>query len=77
MVSSIIKENKAYQYAQRCVDDNTKLVGKYVKKQAKEFLDSIENEDSNDKEEDKLISFPFVKKSFLDMKDSFIYLKNE
>lgn len=46
MVSSIIKENKAYQYAQWCVDDNNKLVGKYVKKQAKEFLDSIENKDS-------------------------------
>ena len=41
------------------------------------FLEIPDVVTTNDKEEDKLISFPFVKKSFLDMKDSFIYLKNE
>lgn len=41
------------------------------------FLEIPDVVTTNDKEEDKLISFQFVKKSFLDMKDSFIYLKNE
>ena len=46
MVTDLIKNNKAYQYALWCVDDNNDKVGKYVKKQCQEFIDSVENEDS-------------------------------
>ncbi|CDM70101.1 major facilitator superfamily transporter [Clostridium bornimense] len=41
------------------------------------FLEIPDVVTADDKKEDKLISFKFIKKSFLDMKDSFIYLKNE
>ena len=41
------------------------------------FLEIPDVVTTEDKTEDKLISLQFVKKSFLDMKDSFIYLKNE
>ena len=46
MVTDLIRNNKAYQYALWCVDDNNDKVGKYVKKQCQEFIDSVENEDS-------------------------------
>ena len=46
MISDIIKNNKAYQYALWCVDDNNKKVGRYVKKQCQEFIDVVNNEDS-------------------------------
>lgn len=46
MVTDLIRNNKAYQYALWCVDDNNDKVGKYVKKQCQEFIDSVENKDS-------------------------------
>ena len=46
MVTDLIRNNKAYQYALWCVDDNNDKVGKYVKKQCQEFIDSVENENS-------------------------------
>lgn len=44
MISNIIKNNKAYQYALWCTNDDNNMVGKYVKKQCFEFIESIENE---------------------------------
>lgn len=35
----MLKEGKAYQYAQWCLDDGNQKVGRYVKKQAKSWLD--------------------------------------
>ena len=46
MVSDTIKNNKAYQYALWCVDDNNKKVGKYVKKQCQDFIDIVNDENS-------------------------------
>lgn len=46
MISDIIKNNKAYQYATWAVDKNNNKVGKYVKKQCQEFLNCINDEDS-------------------------------
>ena len=47
MVSNTIKNNKAYQYALWCVDDNNEIVGKYIKKQCQEFLDCVNDENSD------------------------------
>lgn len=41
----MIKENKAYKYAEWCVNDNSGKVGKYVKKQAKLWLDIVDGID--------------------------------
>ena len=46
MVSDTIKNNKAYQYALWCVDDNNKKVGRYVKKQCQDFIDIVNDENS-------------------------------
>ena len=46
MISDTIKNNKAYQYALWCVDDNNKKVGKYVKKQCQDFIDIVNDENS-------------------------------
>ena len=46
MISDTIKNNKAYQYALWCVDDNNKKVGRYVKKQCQDFIDIINDENS-------------------------------
>ena len=46
MISDTIKNNKAYQYALWCVDDNNKKVGRYVKKQCQDFIDIVNNENS-------------------------------
>ena len=46
MISDIIKNNKAYQYALWCVDDKNIKVGKYVKKQCQEFIDIVNDENS-------------------------------
>ena len=47
MVSNTIKNNKAYQYALWCVDDNNEIVGKYIKKQCQDFLDCVNDENSD------------------------------
>ena len=39
--------------------------------------DAVNSEDAKNKEERKVVSKDFLKKSFVDMKNSFIYLKNE
>ena len=44
MISDTIKNNKAYQYALWCVDDNNKKVGRYVKKQCQDFIDIVNDE---------------------------------
>ena len=46
MISDTIKNNKAYQYALWCVDDNNKKVGRYVKKQCQDFIDIVNDENS-------------------------------
>ena len=46
MISDTIKNNKAYQYALWCVDDNNKKVGRYVKKQCQYFIDIVNDENS-------------------------------
>ena len=46
MISDTIKNNKAYQYALWCVDDNNKKVGRYVKKQCQDFIDIVNYENS-------------------------------
>ena len=46
MISNTIKNNKAYQYALWCVDDNNKKVGRYVKKQCQDFIDIVNDENS-------------------------------
>ena len=46
MVYDTIKNNKAYQYALWCVDDNNKKVGRYVKKQCQDFIDIVNDENS-------------------------------
>ena len=46
MVSDTIKNNKAYQYALWCVDDNNKKVGRYVKKQCQDFIAIVNYENS-------------------------------
>lgn len=40
-----IKNHKAYKYAEWCVQEDNKKVGKYVKKQCKEFLKIADGED--------------------------------
>ena len=35
----MIKESKAYKYASWCVDESNRFVPKYVKKQARAWLD--------------------------------------
>lgn len=47
MISETIKNNKSYQYALWCVNDDNKKVGKYVRKQCEEFINIVENEDSD------------------------------
>ena len=47
MVSDTIKNNKSYQYALWCVNNDNKKVGRYVKKQCQEFINIVENEDSD------------------------------
>lgn len=47
MIYETIKNNKSYQYALWCVNNDNKQVGKYVKKQCEEFINIIENEDSD------------------------------
>lgn len=37
-----IKSSKAYQYCQWCVEDDNRYVGKYVKKQAHEWIDIVD-----------------------------------
>ena len=46
MISDIIKNNKAYQYALWCVDDDNKKVGRYVKKQCQDFINMLEDDNS-------------------------------
>ena len=46
MISETVKNNKAYQYALWCVDEDNKKAGKYVKKQCQEFLDCLNDENS-------------------------------
>lgn len=46
MISDIIKNNKAYQYALWCVDDDNKKVGRYVKKQCQDFINIVNDENS-------------------------------
>lgn len=38
-------ENKAYEYAKKCIRKNNKNVPKYIKKQAKSFVDICENKE--------------------------------
>ena len=38
-----IKMSPPYQYALWCLDENNKNVGKYVKKQCQEFINSIQS----------------------------------
>lgn len=40
----VIKQSPPYQYALKCVDENNQNVGIYIKKQAKEFIKSIDSE---------------------------------
>lgn len=46
MISETVKNNKAYQYALWCVDEDNKKAGKYVKKQCQEFLGCLNDENS-------------------------------
>lgn len=46
MISDIIKNNKAYEYAKWCTTDAGEKVGKYVKKQCQEFLDMLDDDNS-------------------------------
>lgn len=39
----MIKESKAYQYALWCIDNDNKYVGRYVKKQAKSWIEIVNN----------------------------------
>lgn len=55
----MVKESRAYQYALWCVEENNKKVGKYVKKQAKSWIDIVNGKDEEafvDKEAFKKIS---------------------
>ena len=63
MVYDTIKNNKAYQYALWCVDDNNKKVGRYVKKQCQDFIDIVNDENSKYyiKEKELLIIEGFLK----------------
>ncbi len=42
----MVEESKAYQYAQWCLEDSNRKVGKYVKKQAQAWIDIIDGKDS-------------------------------
>lgn len=39
----LIKESKAYKYCQWCIEENNNLVGVYVKKQAKEWINIVDD----------------------------------
>ncbi len=55
----MVKESRAYQYALWCAEENNKKVGKYVKKQAKSWIDIVNGKDEEafvDKEAFKKIS---------------------
>jgi len=41
----MVKESKAYKYAQWCLEEGNRKVGKYVKKQAKAWIDIVEGKD--------------------------------
>jgi len=40
-----VRESKAYKYAQWCLEEGNRKVGKYVKKQAKSWIDIVEGKD--------------------------------
>lgn len=42
----MIKENRAYKYAQWCIEEGNRKVPKYVKKQAKSWIDIVEGKDN-------------------------------
>jgi phage terminase large subunit-like protein len=41
----MIKENRAYKYAQWCIEEGNRKVPKYVKKQAKSWIDIVDGKD--------------------------------
>lgn len=41
----MIKESRAYKYAQWCIKDKSGKVGRYVKKQAKYWIDIVDGLD--------------------------------
>lgn len=45
MISDVIKNHKAYKYAEWCIQKDNKKVGKYVKKQCEEFLKIADGKD--------------------------------
>ena len=44
-MTELIKNSKAYLYAINCIREDNENVGKYVKKQCQEFIDSIDSDD--------------------------------
>ena len=44
-MTELIKNSKAYLYAINCIREDNENVGKYVKKQCQQFIDSIDSDD--------------------------------
>lgn len=40
--NNLLTKSKAYQYAKWCLEEDNKLVGKYIKKQAKKWIDIVD-----------------------------------
>lgn len=47
MANTLIQNSRAYKYASWCAEDGNKFVGKYVRKQAKIWLDIADGKDSD------------------------------